>query len=68
MALTESQKKANTKYAKNNLKRVPLDLQKTHYAIIKAHAERRRESVNGFIKRAIDETTEQDNTEGRHAG
>ena len=50
-------------YAKNNLKRIPLDVQKEHYERIKAHAESRGESVNGFIKRAIDETIERDNAQ-----
>ena len=35
------------KYAKENLKRVPLDLQKSTYEEIKTHAESRKESVNG---------------------
>lgn len=48
------------KYAKENLKRVPLDLQKSTYEEIKTHAESRKESVNGFIKRAITETLERD--------
>lgn len=43
------------------MKRIPLDVQKDKYEEIKAHAERQNESVNGFIKRAIDETIEHDN-------
>lgn len=47
-------------YAKENLKRIPLDVTKATYEEIKAHAEARKESVNGFIKRAISDTMERD--------
>lgn len=47
--------KYNLSYAKNNLKRIPLDVQKTKYEEIKAAADAVGESVNGFIKRAIDQ-------------
>lgn len=60
MPLTEKRRESMLKYAKENLKRVPLDLQKSTYEEIKAHAESRKESVNGFIKRAIIETLERD--------
>ena len=46
--------KYNLSYAKNNLKRIPLDVQKSKYEEIKAAADAVGESVNGFIKRAID--------------
>lgn len=51
----------NQKYAKERLKRVPLDVQKTWYVDILAHAKGRGETVNGLIKRAIRETMERDN-------
>ena len=51
------------KYHKEKLKRIPLDVSKEKYEEIKAHAETRAESVNGFIKRAIDETIENDKTD-----
>ena len=41
-------------YAKNKLKRIPLDVTKEKYADIKKEAENSNESVNGFIKKAID--------------
>lgn len=62
MAITDKRKESMYKYAKENLKRIPLDMQKSTYEEIKAHAEARSESVNGFIKRAISETMERDNT------
>lgn len=45
---------------KENVDRINLTTQKGKEEIIKAHAESRRESVNGFINRAIDETMERD--------
>lgn len=48
-------------YAKRKLKRIPLDVQNDQYTTIKAHAETRGETVNGFIKRAISEAMEREN-------
>ena len=62
MPRTIASNKAQYKYNANHLKRVPLDVQKEHYDRIKNHAEGRGETVNGFIKRAIDETMERDNS------
>ncbi len=50
-------------YKKENLKRIPLDVPKEKYEQIKDHASSRSETVNGFIKRAIDETISRDNSE-----
>lgn len=61
MAITPKRKEYIYQYAKENLKRIPLDVSKSSYEEIKAHAEARSESVNGFIKRAISETMERDN-------
>lgn len=58
MAKTRSE--INMEYAKRNLKRIPLDVQKEHYEVIKVHAETHGETVNGFIKRAINETMERE--------
>lgn len=60
VAYNETAYKASQKYKAGNIKRVPLDMQKSRYEEIKAHAEVRGESVNGFIKRAISETMERD--------
>ena len=38
-------------YAKKNLKRIPLDVQKEKYEEIKAAAETSGESVNDYIKK-----------------
>ena len=64
MAITEKRKDTMMEYAKKNLKRVPLDVQKEHYERIKAHAEGHGETVNGFIKRAVDSQMERDDASG----
>ena len=56
MVMAKTRSEINMNYAKKNIKRIPFDVQKEHYEIIKAHAASRNETVNGFIKRAIDET------------
>lgn len=64
MALTEKQKQQRIDYARKNLKRIPLDVQKEKYTEIKSRAEKYDNgSVNGFIKRAIDNQIERDNAE-----
>ena len=62
MPRTKASNEAQYRYNAAHLKRVPLDMQKSTYEEIKAHAEARSESVNGFIKRAISETMERDTT------
>lgn len=70
MPYNEKSKAYVAKYKQDKIKRVPLDMQRTQYEALQAHAEARGESVNGFIKRAISEAMERDNaaqgaTEGR---
>lgn len=55
MDYPENKVKYNLEYAKKNLKRIPLDVQKEKYEKIKVAAERAGETVNGYIKKAIDE-------------
>lgn len=43
------------RFAKENYKRVPLDLKKEKYEQIKAAAEKSGESVNGYIKSAVEQ-------------
>ena len=54
MTLTDKRKESMYKYARENLKRIPLDVQKEKYEEIKAAAESAGMTVNGFIKAAID--------------
>ena len=60
MPLSEKRKESMYKYAKENLKRIPLDVPKSEYEKIKSYSEASGESVNGFIKRAISEAMERD--------
>ena len=60
MAVSKAQQKAVHKYVKANYDRQELTMPKGKKAAIKAHAEARGESVNGFINRAIDETMERE--------
>lgn len=57
---TQARKTANAKYEAETVERISLVVPKGHKADIKAHAEQRGESVNGFINRAIDEAMERD--------
>lgn len=50
---TEASKRAAAKYAKKNLKRIPLDVQLSDYERIKAAAAAAGEPVNTYIKTAI---------------
>ena len=43
----------NMKYAKEKLKRVPLDVQKEQYEQIKAAADASDQPVNAYIKQAV---------------
>ena len=54
---TEARKEGNRKWDTANLDRVSVAMPKGKKDIIKAHAEKNGESVNGFVNRAIDETT-----------
>lgn len=61
MAISKAQQKAVHKYVKANYDRMDLTLPKGQKEAIKAHAEGRGESANGFVNRAIQETMERDN-------
>ncbi|MCD7743988.1 MAG: hypothetical protein LUI13_01635 [Lachnospiraceae bacterium] len=60
MPLSEQRKDYLTEYKKAKLKRVPLDVSKEKYEEIKAAATSVGESVNGYIKTAIDQRIERD--------
>lgn len=55
MAEVSKKAKYDMEYAKSKLKRIPLDVTKEKYQEIKAAAETANESVNGYIKKAVDE-------------
>ena len=54
----ERKKKYDMQYARDKLKHIPLTMQKDKYSEIKHHATASGETVNGFIKIAIDERIE----------
>ena len=64
MAYSKAKRDYNVQYIKDNIKRIPLDVQKDHFETIKAAAYSAGESVNGYIKKAIDERMERDQQEG----
>lgn len=63
MPITESQRKAAYDYKKKNIKRVPLDMQKTEYEKLLQEASKAGLTVNGYIKIAISEKIERDRSE-----
>ena len=62
MTLTEQRKDYLYNYQKEKLKRIPLDVTKEKYEEIKAAADAANEPVNGYIKKAIDERMQRDNS------
>lgn len=60
MAVSKAQQKAVSKYMKENYDEIKVRVPKGSKDEIKAHAESNRESVNGFISRAIMETIERE--------
>lgn len=62
MSVSKAQQKATAKYVKNTYDRIEIKVPKGEKEVIKAHASKTGESVNGFINRAIDETIDRDQT------
>jgi len=60
MATTKASQRAVNKYMRENYDRINLTVEKGKKDAIKAHAESKGESVNGFINRAINETMERE--------
>lgn len=62
MSYDEKQKEYSIKYAREKLKRIPLDVKKEYYdKVIVVEAEKRGMSVRAFILQAIEEKISQDN-------
>lgn len=68
MSITEAQKRAVYKYKAENIKRVPLDVQKDEYAALKAAADSAGIGVNAYIKEAIREKMSRDGAANEKAG
>lgn len=60
MATSDKKKQYDLQYAKDKLKRIPLDVRKEEYTNIKDHAIKQGESVNGYIKKAISQRIEKE--------
>lgn len=60
MAYSKEAYEAARKYKNEKIKRVPLDMQKDDYDVLKAAAEACGEKVNEFIKKAIRERLERE--------
>ncbi|MCD7868511.1 MAG: hypothetical protein LUG62_10080 [Clostridiales bacterium] len=60
MSVSEHRKNYLVEYKKTKLKRIPLDVSKEKYEQIRAAAGASGESVNGYIKKAIDNRLEND--------
>ena len=67
MPASKAQQKATNKWIEKAYDRINLTVPKGQKDVIKAHAEARGESVNGFIGRAIDNQMEADNAASRAA-
>ena len=61
MTISDQRKDYLYSYQKEKLKRIPLDVPKEKYEAIKTAATTAGESVNGYIKKAIDQRMEHDN-------
>lgn len=62
MEMEARKKKAayDMQYAKEHIKRVPLDMKKEDYETLKAAADRAGEKVNAYIKKAIAQRMERE--------
>lgn len=60
MTASKAQIRATAKYKEKAYKRVPLDVPKDFYEVLKEAAQIREMSINGFIKKAIEEKIERE--------
>lgn len=63
MPISEARRRANEKYNAKAYDEIKVRVPKGKKEEIKNHAERKNESVNSFVNRAIDETMERDTRE-----
>ena len=63
MSVSKAQREAVARYNAKSYDRIELKVKKGNKDIIKAHAESKGESLNGFVNRAIDEAMERDKKE-----
>lgn len=55
MATTKAQQRATAKYKRENYSRIPLDVPKEYHEYIKARAKQDGQTVNAWIKQAMEE-------------
>ena len=60
--VSKAQQKAVAKYMENNYDEIKIRVEKGHRDVIKAAATAAGESVNGYIKKAVDQRMERDST------
>ena len=60
MSASEAQRKATNKYIQEKVDEIKFRVPKGERETIRAHAETRGESLNGFIQRAVRETMERE--------
>lgn len=60
---SEARIKANNRYNEKAYDRINIAVPKGRKDLIKAHAESKGESINGFVNRAIDETMEREKSD-----
>ena len=63
MPVSKADQRAVAKYVKNNYDRIEVKVPKGYKADVQNHAAGRKESINGFVNRAIRETMERDKGE-----
>lgn len=61
--VSKAQQKAVAKYMKNNYDEIKIRVEKGHRDVIKAAATAAGESVNGYIKKAVDQRMERESNE-----
>ena len=60
MGWKENKRVYDQKWIKEHMKRIPVNIKNEDYAIFKAHADSRNESMTGFIKRSMKEQMQRD--------
>ena len=63
MPLSEKKKASNAKWDAKNLKRLSLAVPCELYDRMQTHTQKTKETMNGFIKRAIEETIEKESSD-----
>ena len=64
MPVSKAQQKAVAKYMKTNYDELKIRVDKGKKSQLQAHASEHKESLNGFVNRAIDETMVRDKVDG----